>query len=222
MGSRLAVSLMVVAPILGARALVAQHTGQRPAGQHQGGQHQGGQHQGDNRGQPSAARPPLRTAADTAAACRRVGAERHAICRAWLARQRGDTAFASMQRRGQQVMGTDQYTSSHRFDDLPDGGRIELQHDSADPTGAAQIRRHFADIAGKFADGVFDAPGLVHAQDVPGTRVMAAKRALISYSVEVMPRGAALRIMSQDPEAVTAIHRFLEFQRREHRTEQRH
>ncbi|MDO8667130.1 MAG: hypothetical protein Q7J79_10995 [Gemmatimonadales bacterium] len=86
-------------------------------------------------------------------------------------------------------MGADQYTSSHRFDDLSDGGRIELQRDGADPAAAAAIRRHFADIAGKFADADFDAPGLVHAQDVPGTRVMAAKRSLITYTVEVLPRG---------------------------------
>jgi TusA-related sulfurtransferase len=50
---------------------------------------------------------------------------------------------------------------------------------------------------------------------------MAAKRSLITYTVEVLPRGAALRIATQDPEAVQAIHRFLEFQRLEHRTGQR-
>ncbi|MDP3775715.1 MAG: hypothetical protein Q8Q85_15760 [Gemmatimonadales bacterium] len=210
MASRLAVSLLLIAPLVGVRMLAAQHTGAPPGGQHQGGQHQGDTHV--HGGQ----QPVRRTAADTAAACRRPGAEQQVVCRGWL-----DTAFAGMQQRGQQVMGVDQYTSSHRFDDLPDGGRIELQRDGADPAGAAAIRRHFAEIAGKFADADFDAPGLVHAQDVPGTRVMAAKRSLITYTVEVLPRGAALRIASRDSEAVAAIHQFLQFQRREHGTGQR-
>ena len=34
-----------------------------------------------------------------------------------------------------------------------------------------------------------------------------------------LPRGAALRIRTSDPEAVAAVHRFLEYQRREHRAE---
>ena len=42
-----------------------------------------------------------------------------------------DTAFASMQSRGEVVMGVDQYTSAHVFEDLPDGGRIVLDRDDA-------------------------------------------------------------------------------------------
>jgi len=32
-----------------------------------------------------------------------------------------DADFAAMQERGQMVMGVDQYTSAHIFEDLPDG-----------------------------------------------------------------------------------------------------
>ena len=47
-----------------------------------------------------------------------------------------DTSFAAMQARGQMVMGVDQYTSMHVFEDLPDGGRIVLERkDAADSTG---------------------------------------------------------------------------------------
>lgn len=35
-----------------------------------------------------------------------------------------DTSFAATQARRQMVMGVDQYTSAHVFEDLPDGGRI--------------------------------------------------------------------------------------------------
>src|ERR1051325_8166932 len=55
-----------------------------------------------------------------------------------------DSAFAAVQARGAdpQAMGVDQYTSVHRFDTLPDGGRIELQRNVDDSAGVAQIRRH--------------------------------------------------------------------------------
>ncbi|MBI1722513.1 MAG: hypothetical protein HYR48_01230 [Gemmatimonadetes bacterium] len=230
MKRRLALAFALLAPF-GAPMAHAQHTGQGgtpPGGQHQGGQHagqrpgadrhQGGQHGGQT---PAGQQGVRRTAADTAAACRRPRAAQHAVCRAWLARQRGDTAFAAMQQRGQRVMGVNQYTSTHRFDELPDGGRIELQRDGDDAVEIVQIRRHFAEIASNFADGNFTAPGAVHASDVPGTAVMAAKRPLITYTMEILARGAALRIASADSEAVAAIHQFLEFQRREHGTGQR-
>ena len=38
-----------------------------------------------------------------------------------------DTSFTAMQKRGEKAMGVDQYTSTHKFDSFPDGGRIELQ-----------------------------------------------------------------------------------------------
>jgi len=42
-----------------------------------------------------------------------------------------------MQSRGAQVMGVDQYTSAHVFEDLPDGGRVVL--DRADLADTAAI-----------------------------------------------------------------------------------
>jgi hypothetical protein len=113
-------------------------------------------------------------------------------------------------------MGVNQYTSTHLFTPLPDGGRIELQRNEADSAGAEQVRRHMALIARQFAAGDFRLPGFVHARDVPGTAVMAAKRTALKYSVESLPRGAALRIRTDDPDAIAAIHAFLAFQRQDH------
>jgi hypothetical protein len=128
-----------------------------------------------------------------------------------------DTAFAALQQRGKQAMGVDQYTSTHHFDGQPDGGRIELQRDIADPAGVAQIRRHLQEIARAFSAGDFSTPDFVHMQQVPGTRVMAAKRAVITYTYRELPRGGEVRIVTTDPEAVAAIHEFLAFQRQDHR-----
>jgi hypothetical protein len=127
-----------------------------------------------------------------------------------------DTAFAGVQTRGRAAMGVDQYTSTHRFDALADGGRIELQRDSDDSIGVATIRAHIRAIAKAFKSGDFTTPEFVHMRMVPGTDVMTAKRALISYEPRDLPRGAELRIRSTDPDAIAAIHRFMAFQRTDH------
>jgi len=127
-----------------------------------------------------------------------------------------DSTFAGVQTRGRTAMGVDQYTSTHRFDALADGGRIELQRDTDDRAGIATIRAHIRAIAQAFKSGDFSTPAFVHLRMVPGTDVMTAKRALISYEPHDLPRGAELRIRTTDPEAIAAIHRFMAFQRSDH------
>lgn len=129
-----------------------------------------------------------------------------------------DTAFAATQTRGQAVMGVDQYTSAHVFEDLPDGGRIVLDRDDpADSVGIATIRAHMRDIAAAFRAGDFTKPFQVHAQDVPGTAIMAARRDKIRYTASDRPRGGEVRIQTADSAVVRAIHDFLAFQRGAHR-----
>lgn len=127
-----------------------------------------------------------------------------------------DSRFADVQARGQVAMGVDQYTSHHIFEPLPDGGRIVLQRDSVDSAGTAIIRAHLATIAVAFAQGNFQLPGFVHDMTVPGTEVMSARRAHISYTADTLPRGGEVRIRSDDSVAVAAIHEFLAFQRMDH------
>ena len=133
-----------------------------------------------------------------------------------------DSGFAAVQERGRTAMGVDQYTSTHLFQPLPDGGRIELQRDLVDSAGRARILAHMHEISRAFAAGDFSVPGFVHARAVPGTAVMAAKRTAISYVVESLPRGGALRLETSDSSAVEAIHRFLAFQRMDHRAGAHH
>jgi hypothetical protein len=127
-----------------------------------------------------------------------------------------DTAFAAMQDRGKKAMGVDQYTSTHHFDDRPDGGIIRLERDVDDSAGVAQIRSHLRDVARAFKSGDFSAPEFVHMQPVPGSKVMAEKRDLIAYTTRDLSRGGELRISTHDPDALRAIHEFLAFQRHEH------
>lgn len=128
-----------------------------------------------------------------------------------------DSAFAALQARGHQAMGVDQYTSTHRFDALPDGGRIKLQRDTDDAEGIATIRAHLRSIAQAFSRGEFGTPAFVHGQAVPGAEVMAARRGAIRYEYRDLPRGGEVRIVTEDAEAVAAVHAFMAFQRGDHR-----
>jgi len=122
-----------------------------------------------------------------------------------------------MQERGAHVMGVDQYTSAHVFEDLPDGGRVVLdRNDPSDTAAIRTIRAHMRDIEAAFRAGDFTKPFQVHAQQVPGTEVMKDRRAAIRYEASNRPRGGEVRITSTDPVAVTAIHEFLAFQRQQH------
>ena len=127
-----------------------------------------------------------------------------------------DSGFANLQARGKIGMGVDQSTSRHRFDDLPDGGRIELQVDPADTAGVRAIRDHLRGIAQAFAAGDFRTPGFVHAGEVPGTAEMAARRTHLRYRFGALPGGGEVRITTQDPAALRAVHTFLAFQRSAH------
>jgi hypothetical protein len=129
----------------------------------------------------------------------------------------GDSTFAALQARGAAGMGVDQYTSTHTFEPRPDGGRITLRRDVDDTAGVAQIRAHLETIAAAFAAGDFATPAFVHSGAVPGADIMAARRALISYSAGPIPRGGELIIQTSDSVALDAVHRFLAFQRQEHR-----
>ncbi len=127
-----------------------------------------------------------------------------------------DSGFAQLQARGKVAMGVDQYSSAHRFDDLPDGGRIELQRDSSDTAGVRTIREHLQKIAAAFSQGDFSVPGFVHADSVPGTATMRAQRSAIRYQFAPLPGGGEVRITTHNAAAVAAVHEFLAYQRHEH------
>lgn len=142
-----------------------------------------------------------------AAACKDRKGEDRSSC---------ERAFHAMQQRGEHAMGVDQYTSQHVFDNLSDGGRIELQAHASDTAAIEPVRSHLREIADAFAQGNFETPGFVHAQEAPGTMIMKERRNRIRYEYRPLPRGGEVIIRTTDRTALQAIHEFLEFQRREH------
>ena len=128
-----------------------------------------------------------------------------------------DSSFAALQARGKMAMGVDQYTSAHRFDVLPDGGRIALEMKDGDSLAVAQIRAHMKLIEHAFQAGDFSTPEFVHARSMPGTDIMSRNKALIRYRYSDLPRGGEVRITTTDPQSLAAIREFLTAQRGDHR-----
>jgi hypothetical protein len=126
---------------------------------------------------------------------------------------------AAGQRRGAEAMGVDQTTATHRFDDLPDGGRIILVGDPADSAGVRQIRAHLRKLATDFAAGDFTAPARTHGRTVPGTPALQQFVGNVGYAYEERPGGAAVRIRTVHPQALRAVRQFMAYQRMDHGAE---
>ena len=126
---------------------------------------------------------------------------------------------AALNQHGDQVMGFSHEKTSHHFVLTTDGGLIEVRaKDLTDTASLSQIRGHFQHIVRLFADGNFNAPMLVHSQDVPGTATMARLKSSLHWDMQEIPRGARLTIAADNKEALDAVHDFLRFQIADHGT----
>jgi hypothetical protein len=121
---------------------------------------------------------------------------------------------------GASVMGFDQGRTTHRFSLLRDGGQIEVSvNDPSDVKNRDAIRSHLPHIATMFGEGNFNAPMLVHdSSNVPGTKLMTSRKQRIRYEYVETPRGGRVNIVTTDPDALKAVHQFLRFQIKEHKT----
>ena len=128
-------------------------------------------------------------------------------------------SMEEMNKRGDKVMGFDHLKTTHHFILASDGGVIQVEaNKESDKESGDQIRPHLRHIAMMFSNGNFDAPMLVHAQNPPGVEVMKQLKAEITYEYEETKRGGRIRISSTNAEAIKAIHEFLRFQIKEHKT----
>jgi hypothetical protein len=109
--------------------------------------------------------------------------------------------------------------TTHHFRMLEDGGSIEVTaNDASDKVSTEAIRSHLSHVAIMFGDGDFSMPMFVHDGVPPGVTTMKLLRAKIQYKYEEMSSGGRVRIESNEPVALAAIHDFLRFQISEHQT----
>jgi len=126
---------------------------------------------------------------------------------------------APTQDRAHQGMGFDQQKTTHHFLIEKTGGTIEVTAKEVNDTSSTeQIRTHLRHIASMFADGDFGVPMFVHDTAPPGTGVMKERRAQMTFRYVEIGRGGKVVILTADTAARDALHDFLRFQIREHKT----
>jgi hypothetical protein len=125
----------------------------------------------------------------------------------------------AMTSRGEQGMGFSQTTTTHHFLLKPNGGFIAVTaNDKKDAVTREQIREHLSHITNAFAQGEFDIPMFVHNQTPPGVPEMKRLSKKIRYQFHETDQGGDVEVTSTSAEAIRAIHDFLLFQIREHKT----
>jgi hypothetical protein len=131
-----------------------------------------------------------------------------------------DPPHGSTHDRGATVMGVDQNATAHHFYLFDNGGAIDIRvKDAGNTKDRDAIRSHLPHIAMMFGHGEFDAPMLVHdTKNVPGVAVLAERRDAIAYRYADTPAGGRVDIVTTDPAALAALHDFLRYQIREHKT----
>jgi len=126
---------------------------------------------------------------------------------------------SEMDERGAKVMGFDQEKTIHHFHLYQDGGAIDVSVKDATDTGdLSAIRAHLPHIAMRFAQGNFDAPMLVHDRNVPGTDDMTRLKGRLTFTYVETSKGGRVDIVTKHADALAALHAFLTFQIRDHRT----
>jgi hypothetical protein len=80
-----------------------------------------------------------------------------------------------------------------------------------------QIRMHLTHIAAMFSANNFEIP-FIHDRVPPGVPVMKERHAAITYAFQPTGRGGKVRVMTQDPKALDAVHASLKYQIQDHRT----
>jgi len=124
-----------------------------------------------------------------------------------------------VQQNGEKAMGFSQAATTHHFILLKDGGAIQVEaNDPKDTDNRDKIRAHLAEIAKQFQKGVFTTPFAVHGEVPPGVPDMDRLKDSIKYTYEQTAGGARVRIATENPDALAAIHAFLKFQIKDHDT----
>lgn len=127
--------------------------------------------------------------------------------------------FAMVLKNGEKAMGFSQTATTHHFLLMKNGGAIQVEaNDAEDLENRDKVRKHLAEIAEQFKKGIFTTPLAVHGQVPPGVSVMDQLRNEINYSYEETEKGARVRIITDNSQALAAIHQFLKFQIEDHQT----
>lgn len=120
---------------------------------------------------------------------------------------------------GHQPMGFDEQKTVHHFILSTTGGYIDVTvRDGADQTNRSAVQKHLSHIAVMFKEGEFNIPMLVHGEMPSGVETMVRLKDRISYEYKVTVKGGRVMISTKDRDALAAIHDFLRYQIKAHKT----
>jgi YHS domain-containing protein len=121
--------------------------------------------------------------------------------------------------RGDHVMGFSHEKTTHHFKLYKDGGAIQVTvKDGSDGDQLKAVRAHLKVVADDFAKGNLSMPMLIHNTNIPGLQTMKRLHGKISYSYADIANGGSVKITSANPEAIKAVHSFLDLQIKDHQT----
>lgn len=130
-----------------------------------------------------------------------------------------DKRLDGVNERGDHAMGFSHEKTTHHFRLAVDGGVIEVvANDPKDATSVEQIRTHLSHIAKLFKEGNFSAPMLTHGETPAGVPDMTRMKDDITYTFESIERGGRVRIVTSNEQAIEAVHQFLRYQIKDHKT----
>ena len=123
------------------------------------------------------------------------------------------------QHAGMPGMHFDQDAVVHRFTVERDGGTIAINVKSTKDTATLQVvRMHLRHIASAFAKGDFADSVATHVEIPPGVGKMTELKDRIRYEYAETKGGGRVSIRTTDPAALDAVHAFLRYQMKEHKT----
>lgn len=126
---------------------------------------------------------------------------------------------ATGHKHGDAAMGFDVKKTVHHFLLSEKGGSIEVSvKDPADRELRDQVQTHLRHIATQFGEGDFATPLAVHGENPAGVPALKQLAAEITYTFEPSDLGGRVTIATQSPKALAAVHDFLRYQIREHKT----
>ena len=118
--------------------------------------------------------------------------------------------------RGTEVMPFDLDRTTHIFEKLENGGMQQVLSDDQDADQIQRIQAHLEEEAGRFSQGDFHDPAMIHGHDMPGLHelVMGYDKMSIVYSE--LENGGQILYTTQDSSMVVAVHTWFDAQLADH------
>ncbi len=124
--------------------------------------------------------------------------------------------IAEVAKKGESVMPFDLERSTHIFRKQADGGLQQVVSDDGDADQIAEIRAHLEEEAGRFQNGDFHDPAMIHGDDMAGLHELVQGADQLSIVYSEIENGGQIVYSAEIPELVEALHLWFDQQLSDH------